>query len=84
MIYRVYSDHGNDTRKQSAVESWVKNGITNVPVTDSDLNRNHDGLPYLKDLLHIAARKCQNDSDIIIYTNSDIGLNKDNEGGSAA
>lgn len=78
MIYRVYSDHGNDIRKQSAVDSWVRNGITNVPVADSELSRNHDGLPYLKDLLHIAARRCQNDSDIIIYTNSDIGLTKDN------
>ena len=73
MIYHVYSNFINSEREQFAVDTWNGDSIVNVPVNDSDLTRSIDGLPYLKDLLDIAASKCDED-DIIIYTNTDIGL----------
>ena len=78
MIYRVFSSSFSDSRTDCAQRSWNVSGITNIPINDSDLPRNNEGLPYLKDMLDIGYSNCSNDSDIILYTNSDIGLVNDN------
>ena len=80
MIYHVYSDFDNaNERISNAKQSWLnRQDIIDVPVLDSELSRNIDGLPYLKDILDIAAKKCENDNDIVIYSNSDIGIVDDN------
>ena len=74
MIYRVYSYHLIDSNTLSAINSWERDGIINIPVPDNDLHRSIDGLPFLKDIIQKAVDKCQYNDDIIIYTNSDIGL----------
>lgn len=78
MIYRVFSDMFTDERIKSSQNSWLKTEIQNIGVKNSDLNRDVEGLPYLKDLLDIGYNQCQNDDDIILYTNSDIGVVSDN------
>jgi hypothetical protein len=75
-VYRVYSDHKTCDRDRAAVESWYRDDIINIPVNDEQLSRSIDRLPFLKDLLDIAAAQCDLD-DIIIYTNTDIGLVSD-------
>ena len=74
MIYRVYSDYSKDLRTNFSIASWNKSNITNIPISDGQLNRNLGHLPFLKDLLDIGFSHCQNDDDIILYTNSDIGV----------
>jgi hypothetical protein len=75
MIYRVFSNHNiQDPRIINAIESWNRNDIINIPINDLDLKRNINGLPYFKDILDIGYAKCINDDDIILYTNTDIGL----------
>jgi Nucleotide-diphospho-sugar transferase len=80
MIYHVYSKFNPENdRVKNALLSWKsRTDIVDLPVTDSDLSRNIDGLPFLKDLLDFAYNKCENDKDIILYTNSDIGIVNDN------
>ena len=74
MIYRLYSDYSHNANTASAILSWQKDGIINVPLNDNQFNRNIAGLPFLKDILDKGVQQCKNDDDIIIYTNSDIGL----------
>jgi hypothetical protein len=74
MIYRVFSSSFTDERTLSAQGSWHVPGINNIPIQDSTLGRNIESLPYLKDILDIGYYHCLNDNDIILYTNSDIGL----------
>lgn len=74
MIYRVYSDFSHSSDGNNIVNSWSRDEITNIAIKDSDLYRNVDGLPYLKDILDIGYSYCKSDNDIILYTNSDIGL----------
>ena len=73
-IYRVYSNYITNDRERFAVSTWDREGIINIPVNDSDLKRSVDNLPFLKDLLDIAAEHCTNDNDVILYTNTDICL----------
>jgi len=77
MIYRVFSSSFNDDRTNSAQNSWNVLDVINIPINDESLPRINDGLPYLKDILDIGYNKCKNDNDIILYTNSDIGLVSD-------
>jgi hypothetical protein len=78
MIYRVFSNHNSEEpRIKNATESWNNKNITNIPVNDSQLQRHIDGLPFLKDIIDIGYSKCLNDDDIILYTNTDIGLVED-------
>jgi hypothetical protein len=74
MIYRVFSDFSDNERIVAAKKSWEKYNIKNVAVKDSELSRSVGGLPFLKDLLDIGYNHCENDEDIILYTNSDIGI----------
>ena len=77
MIYRVYSDHIPDYRTQAAVQSWYRDGITNIPVKDCELKRKHNNIPYLKDILDKGVERCENNDDVIIYSNTDIFLVND-------
>ena len=75
-VYRVYSDFCNDNDHRLIINTWYREGINNIAVKNEDLSRLLDNKPFIKDLLDIAASKCE-DNDIIIYTNSDIGLVSD-------
>lgn len=78
MIYRIYSNLNEpDFRVLGATASWENKNIINIGINDSELQRNLYDLPYLKDLLDLSVLKCENDDDMIIYTNSDIGLVSD-------
>jgi hypothetical protein len=77
MVYRVYSNHINDYPTHTAVQSWYRDGIINIPVDTHTLSRNLDGLPFLKDILEKGVERCVNDDDVIIYTNTDIFLVED-------
>jgi hypothetical protein len=77
MIYRVYSDFISNDRIQNAIKSWNRENIKNIGVKNEDLTRLHYGFPYLKDLLDFGYFQCENDDDIILYTNADIGLVSD-------
>jgi hypothetical protein len=78
MIYRVFSDYSTNDRILSSTQSWQVNGIQNIPIKDNELNRHISGLPFLKDILDIGYNQCKEDNDIILYTNSDIGIVTDN------
>jgi hypothetical protein len=64
----------SDDRVDCANSTWQRDEIINIAIKDSDLSRNIDGLPYLKDILDIGYSYCKSDNDIILYTNADIGL----------
>jgi hypothetical protein len=78
MIYRVFSNYTlSEPRIKNAIKSWNNKNIINIPVEDFQLKRHIDGLPFLKDIIDIGYSKCTNDDDVILYTNTDVGLVED-------
>jgi hypothetical protein len=54
--------------------SWGAQDATQVPIDDDMLQRSLGGMPFIKDLFEIASKRCTSDEDVILYTNSDIGI----------
>lgn len=80
--YSAYTpkDSEGARRHRVAQESWAGMGWQELPISDMDLPRRFyergTHLPYIRDLFDYAVTN-RDDSDIVVFTNSDIGVASD-------